>query len=102
MTEFEDELKRALARQQPSPDFTARVMAQVGAQKAPVWRWPAIAAAASVLLIGGGTYRYQEHQREVQGEAAKQQLLVALRIAGTKLHMAQEQVQEIETTEVNQ
>lgn len=99
MTQFEDELKRALARRQPSPDFTAKVMAQVSARKPSSPRWAAIAAAATLLLAAGGAY---QHHRQVQGEAAKQQLLVALRIAGSKLHMAQEHVQEIETTEVDQ
>ncbi len=105
MTEFEDALKKALARQQPSPDFTARIMDQVsGRKKPPLRHWAAIAAAATVLLALSGAYQQHQYQHEhqLQGQAAKEKLLVALQIAGSKLHTAQERVQEIESTQVNQ
>ena len=45
---------------------------------------------------------YQQHEHQVQGKAAKQKLLLALQIAGSKLQAAQQQVNEIETQEETQ
>jgi len=95
MTPFEDELRSALRRREPSPDFTERVLARVAA--APVrrasgvsqpWiRWVAAMAATLVLAAGGLEYRHY------QGERAKSQVLLAVRIAGSKLARAQRKVQ---------
>ena len=115
MTPFEEQLKQALARQEPSADFTSRVLAEAARRKkrtaaagwrewlgrawfqsplAQAWRLAPVMAA---FLVLSGVVAYREHQREVQGQAAKQQLLQALRIAGTKLHHTQLRVMEIET-----
>jgi hypothetical protein len=106
MSPFEEELKRALARQEPSEDFTARVLAKVSAQRRPAgtrsWQWAAVAAATLIIAGSAGLKHQQEvhqHQQAMRGEAAKHQLLMALRIAGTKLQLAQMRVQE---SEVNQ
>jgi hypothetical protein len=95
MASFEDELRSALRRHEPSPGFTDRVMARVAA--APVrrparasqpWvRWVAGIAAALLLAAGGLEYRHY------QGERAKDQVLLAVRIAGSKLNKAQKKVQ---------
>jgi hypothetical protein len=45
------------------------------------------------LLATGLEYRRERNLR-AEGEAAKQQLVLALRIAGVKLHVAQEKVFE--------
>ena len=50
-----------------------------------------------VFLVMSGVVVYRGHQREVQGRAAKQQLLQALRIAGIKLHHTQLRVVAMET-----
>ena len=107
MTPFEEDLKKALARSEPSADFTARVLAQVSAapvrrpstQHGMIWQWAAAAAATIVLASG---VLYQHHEHEMRGEAAKNKLLIAMKIAGSKLHLAQERVQEIESPQVNQ
>ncbi len=86
---FEDELKRALARQEPAADFTERMLARCAAhEKRDAW-WR-VAAVAATLLVAAGAGIYEQHEQ--RGMAAKQQLLTALRIAGQKLHGAQEQV----------
>lgn len=97
---LDDELRSALRRHEPSPDFTERVLARVAA--APVraasrpwlsWkttRWVA-AVAALLLLTAGGALEY----RQVQGERAKSQVLLAVRIAAHKLNKAQKKVQMI-------
>jgi hypothetical protein len=43
-----------------------------------------------LLLVSGGAV-YREHER-ARGELAKDQLLIAMRIAGSKLHETQQQV----------
>jgi hypothetical protein len=92
MASFEDELKAALRRREPSPDFTARVLARVSAQPVrratqPWVRWVAGVAAALLLAAGGLEYRHY------RGERAKDQVLFAVRIAGSKLNKAQKKVQ---------
>jgi hypothetical protein len=92
MSPLEDELRSALRRHEPSPDFTERVLARVSA--APVRRAPrlwvrGVAAIAAALLLAAGGLEY----REYRGERAKDQVLLAVRIAGSKLHKAQRKVQ---------
>jgi hypothetical protein len=68
MSRLDDELRNAFKRQDPSADFTARVLAQVARQpepRAPWWRrvaalleppklrWVAVGVAASILLAIG-------------------------------------------------
>ncbi|MGO4880253.1 MAG: hypothetical protein ACLP59_05465 [Bryobacteraceae bacterium] len=89
---LEDELRHALRRQEPSPDFTARVLARVSG--APVRRAPQpwvrwMAAAAAALLLAGGGLEY----RHYEGEHAKAEVMLAVRIAGNKLARAHKKVQ---------
>ena len=93
---FEDELRSALRRQEPSPDFAERVLARVSTAPArraqPPWQqprlpWLSAIAAALLLTVGGVEYRHYE------GERAKDQVLLAMRIAGSKLNKAQRKVQ---------
>ena len=104
MTPFEEELKRALTRSEPSPDFTDRVLSRIQTsapkRKNPVWQWSMAAAAALALTLSGTAYQY--HEQRVRGLAAKDKLLVAMRIAGSRLQQAQEQVRQAESPEVNQ
>ncbi len=106
MSRLEDELRQALRREDPGPEFTARVLAQAAAQKRPAgwWsalvasfrpplvRWAAAGVAASRLVAGAGLEYRRQQQVRIEGEAAKQQLVLALRIAGSKLHTAQAKV----------
>ena len=90
MASLEDELRSALRRHEPSPGFAERVLAR--AYAAPVhpsrrWvRWAAAMAAALMLAVGSLEYRHY------QGERAKSQVLLAVRIAGSKLNKAQKKV----------
>jgi hypothetical protein len=95
MASFEDELKSALRRKEPSPDFAERLLARVAAAPVrrvsrvsqPGMRWVAAIAAALLLAAGGLEYRHY------RGEQAKEQVLLAVRIAGSKLAKAQKRVQ---------
>jgi hypothetical protein len=105
---LEDALRTALRREDPPDGFAAKVLARVaprtvaGAEERswfaifsqPLIRWAAFAALSIGLIIGGLYYRNLQRER-AQGEAAKQQLMLALRIAGSKLQLAKEKVQEI-------
>ena len=106
MTPFEEELKRALSRREPSEDFAARLFEKAAAEKPrnilqslAYWR---LAAAVALLAIVGWSLLYRQHVREARGEAAKRQLLVAMRIAGTELREAQVRVKRLEFPEVMQ
>jgi hypothetical protein len=107
---LEEQLSNALARCEPSADFTKGVLARVreleGRRAQPWWmivrnafraqsvRWaPALAA---IILVAGGIV-YQEHERTVEGLRAKQQLLEALRITNAKLRETGARVAQVET-----
>ena len=91
MSPFEQDLRRAMGRIEPPPDFTSRVLARTGEGRSPGRRgWIAAAVAACVLAVAG-SYGY----REYEGRKAKQELLLALGIAGSKLSVAQEKVMDL-------
>lgn len=101
MTPFEEELKRALQRQEPSADFTQRVLArcaEANPQSRPnFWQtWRLTFATAALCLFAFGGVAYQQHERTVKGMAAKRQLLLAMHIAGDKLQQVQERLKENE------
>lgn len=112
----EDDLREALKRKDPGPEFAQRVMARLNQPETGTKRvedprrhglsgWvhafrfgPALAAAVAVLLLVSawiGYRSYQRHEREArivelqqQAEAkkAQQQTILALRIASEKLN----------------
>ena len=89
---FEDEIRAALQRREPSPDCTARVLARVSAAPArrgrrPWVRWVAAMAASVLLAAGAAEYRHY------QGERAKSQVLLAVKIAAAKLNKVHKKVQ---------
>jgi hypothetical protein len=93
---LEQELKNAMARKEPPADFAERVLAGVAqgrGRRAPssVWRhsrW--MAAAATVVISLGGVAAYREHQ----GRVAKEQVMLAFRIAAVKVNHIQAHLQE--------
>ena len=109
MTDFEQELKRALGRCDPPEDFVERVLARVAPQSPqpisrrvvstwhrPMLRWAAVAA---IILFGAGELRhraYEQRLEEASGRTAKQQVMLALRITGNKLRVAQKRVKSVE------
>lgn len=89
---LEEELKQALDRKEPSPDFAERVRRRTRGDgfRTALWpqRWLAAAAAAIVLAGVGLGYR------QYQGNQAKEQVMLAFRIAGEKVNHIQAQVKE--------
>ena len=108
MTPFEEVLKRFLFRRDALEGFTARVLAAAREQESQqessavlstLLQWfrslrlvPALVMLA--LIVVGLVYR--QHEREARGEAAKQQLLLAMQITNSKLHGAQLIIKEVE------
>ena len=88
---FEDELRSALARRNPPPDFAERVVrAARPARHGLVYRVGAWAAAA-VIVIGAGL----EYRQFRDARRARQQTLLALRIAGQQVAAAQKKLERI-------
>jgi hypothetical protein len=107
MSNLEEDLKMALRRGEPPADFTDRVLARLSQPPEPSWRerlsvlmrpprlqWVAITVMVSVLLPTAALQYHKEQQYQAEGERAKQQLLFAVRIAGSRLHQAQKKVLE--------
>ena len=101
MSDLERELRSALRREEPSPEFRARVMARVE-ERAPWWkfswgqmRWAAAVTLAVAVVVGVPMYREVEQRRRAEGEEARQQVVTALRIAGSKVRLAQVKVQQL-------
>src|SRR5215510_8474633 len=120
MKNFDDELKLAFRREEPAPDFTDRVMTRIAELQSqekprektdwlkrlveffqpPQMKWAMAGAMAVVLLIAGfGVHRSRENERRRQaeiaeGERAKEQVMLAMRIVSAKLNIAQKKVYE--------
>lgn len=92
---LEQELKRVLGRQSPPPGFASRVMQRIERERTPRrgW-WRAVAASLTLTAVLGGWAAREVHQRR-EGERAKEQVLLALRIAGEKVRYAQHEVRDI-------
>src|SRR5215203_5841765 len=95
---LDNALKEAFRRQEPPDGFADRVMARVPQQRpqrnSPSTRWKrewlAIAASACMAVLGVGAW--QQHQRQIQGEKAKQELMYALTVASESLQVTKQLV----------
>jgi hypothetical protein len=102
MTRLENELHAALQREEPPAGFTERVLALAARRERTVWarftdafsvplvRW-ASAVVAVVVIASGVSIRIQE-QRRAEGEAAKRQVMLALRITSEKWQVAAKEI----------
>jgi hypothetical protein len=125
MNRIDEELKLALRREEPSLDLIDRVMSRVAElQKReklvegagwlrrlaeffqpPRMKWATAGAMAVLLVIVGfGVYLRRERERGrlaeiAEGERAKEQVMLAMRIASAKLNVAQKKVRETASRE---
>ena len=76
---LEQELTQALSRKEPCSGFDRRVRARL--HRRPQW----LAIAATILVMIGGGEAWRQHQ----GQVAKEQVMTAMRIAGSKLNRVQ-------------
>lgn|SRR5689334_17477743 len=95
--DFDNQLRNALERTQPSADFAGRVIRAAGKQPArhnAAWkRWVAIPIAASILVLAVGIE--QQRRQRLQGQVAKAQLIQALEITSGKLGRIQKKVRGV-------
>jgi hypothetical protein len=102
MKHLEDELRKALRRKQPPEGFAERVLSKTETVPRGVWfnvfvrhglRW-ALAGVMCLLLLAVGIRYRQAKEEYTRGEAAKTQLMLALRITADKLQFAQLKLQQ--------
>jgi hypothetical protein len=110
MNRLEDELRNSLRRKEPSPEFMecllnripTRSSRRMGRWQRVVYlfqprgmRW-ALSGAIACLLVAGGIVQYRSYQKtRAEGELAKTQLMLALKITSQKLSFAQRKVIEM-------
>ena len=94
------QLRHALQPQDAPAGFAARVISEAEFRQArqrrntailhlPALRWAGIAAVLAASVAG---IQHHERQRRAEGEAARQQVLLALHITSSKLHRMQTQL----------
>ena len=95
MSQFERDLRESM-RREPPPDFAEKVLARTRESEPRHSASPWLAAAAAaILMIGGGIFVEQQRQ-QAKDEKAKEQLMIALRITGSKLRNVQERLSTIQ------
>ena len=110
MNRLEEELRNSLARKEAPTGFAERVTGRMSARASreqrgwgkwlslfqlPKVAWAAVGVVAC-LTVTIGIVQYRGYQKtRAQGELAKNQLMLALKIAGTKLSFAQRKVLEM-------
>jgi hypothetical protein len=103
MKDFEDQLRDALRPPDVPAGFAHRVLAKLpeaypaAAPPRLIRRRVALWAAAVLICAGGitGLQIERARQERARGEKAREQVMLALRIAGTKLNQAQNHVRQI-------
>ncbi len=106
MTRLEEELRAALRRQGPPAGFAERVIANAQDRdlqrksvwanwlRAPALRWAAACVVVVAAATGGGLWQ-REQRRRAEGERAKAQVMLALRITSSKLRIADRAVRNL-------
>jgi hypothetical protein len=102
MSRLEDKLRETLKREEPPAGFAERVLARTVETKQNVrtgvfaWsglRWGLAGALCLALVIGGIEYRQAQEER-ARSEAAKEQLMTALRIAGDQMQLVRSKINQ--------
>lgn len=93
MDRLEDKLREVLKREEPPAGFAERVLARASETKRNAWteilasrglRWGLTGALCLTLLTVSIEYRHAQEKR-ARSEAAKEQVMLALRIVGDQL-----------------
>jgi hypothetical protein len=95
---LEDDLRRALEREQAPADFAARVLARATPatpRVLPFWQRPMSLALAAMLafaaLVPPAIYEYQKRRRAME---ARDQLVLALSITRVQLQQVKERIRQ--------
>lgn len=98
---IERDLERALHRKRPSEGFAARVVQQLESeqhppvlQRRPGSHWRAVAAGLLLTAMVGGWGAQRAIERR-EGERARAEVLLAMKIASSKVKTAQQHVREL-------
>lgn len=91
---FEGELRDGLRLRQPSEGFTDRLMMRLPKQKTRrrVIAWPQWKMAVAASVIAAAAVSGYAHHRQVEGERAREQVLLALRITHSTLDAVQQKI----------
>ena len=110
MSYLEEDLRIAMRREEPPEDFAERVLARLKWPATPQYscwellsvllrpprvQWVALCVIFSIMIPAASVQYRKLVERRAEGERAKQQLVVAVRVAGSKLHSVQKRVLEI-------
>lgn len=94
--EFEHELRQALERRSAPLSLKAKIIARRARQSPhrPMVLWHKLAAVLVLAAVLGGAVEWEAHIREQRrrGEAAREQVLTALRITGHALDQMNHQL----------
>lgn len=107
---LEQELKKALRRTDPPAGFAERVLARAAKEEEAKrarekrrfqWfgmslRWAVTCGLCLIVAASGMIY---QHERNKEGEQAKAQLMLALRITSSKLQIASQGIRQINLPE---
>ena len=89
MDDFEQELAQALVRRPAPPSLKRKIMARRSEHgpRRPAMPWQRLAAGVVLAaMLGGGVRWRQQVEERRKGEAAREQVLTALRITGHALN----------------
>jgi hypothetical protein len=106
MTRLEDQLRAALQHEEPPAGFADRVLGLAAEQERrrgrsfwfqfrnmfAVRRLSWTAAVVTIAVVASGVGLRIQEQRRAEGEAAKRQVMLALRITGEKWQVAAKQI----------
>jgi len=99
MDDFERELKQALARRPAPPSLKRKLMEQRGRQRTERLHirkvvWERLAAGLVLAGVLGGAYTWHDREERRKGEAAREQVMTALRITNRALNQVRTQLAE--------
>jgi hypothetical protein len=88
MEDLERELREALTRQPAPPSLKRKLMERRRAQRPRSYTifWQRLAACFLLAVVVGGAATWHQREEQRKGEAAREQVLTALRITGHALN----------------
>ena len=100
MNGLENRLREALKHEDPPSGFAERVLARANESNQNAWIGfftrrrlsVALACALCLVFVIGGMEYHQQRIEKARSEAAKQQLVLALQIAGEQLQFVQSKI----------
>lgn len=96
LQEFEKKLRMAMARREAPIGLKTRVLARARerrhTQRVRVWMWQRLAAVLVLAAAVGGFAEYRHVEELRKGEAARAQVLTALRITSRTMERVQERL----------